>query len=464
MTRRTLFLSLLAVFALANAGAQTRILRIAACNTAADFTNSYTPTWSSIGPPLPGLITPAGNLTAVTSGGVLEGIGEEVVNGHAQPVDIVALEETVTNSLTVLPIVNGLNSFYGVSGMYSNSSYQATESNGDPTFGNGPSAVVFNTRTVQLLASAPVDPPGGTGQLGGKSSGKSGMYREVMRYQFAPAGVATNGSNVFYIYVSHYKSGAASTSNNTNSRAGEAFIVRSNMMTTLSTNARVLHVGDFNTGDASETMYATLTAPGTNQLIDPLNPARSLTTNFDGGTAPANLTESATYLQYRDDYEMMTTNVYSGTGGGLALIPGTYHHFGNNGTTAYQGAVNSAGNTALNNRLVTNGPVFISAAQLYLDLTNASDHLPVVADYTIPIPTPTITSLNLAGTNLVFNLANCITGGVFTVLTSTNLLLPRTNWTALAITNTATGGNFTFTVTNAVNPASPGQFYLLQEK
>jgi hypothetical protein len=463
MTRRTLFLSLLAVFALANAGAQTRILRIVTYNIEADFTNSYTPTWSSIGPPLPGLITPAGNLTAVNSGGVLEGIGEEVVNGHAQPVDIVALEETVTNPLTVLPIVNGLNSFYGVSGMYSNSSYQATESNGDPTFGNGPSAVVFNTRTVQLLASAPVDPPGGTGQLGGKSSGKSGMYREVMRYQFAPAGVATNGSNVFYIYVSHYKSGAAGVSNNTNSRAGEAIIVRSNMMTTLSTNARVLHVGDFNTGDASETMCATLTALGTNQLIDPLNPARSLTTNFDGSTTPANLTESATYLQYRDDYQMMTTNVYSSAGGGLALIPGTYHHFGNNGTTAYQGAVNSAGNTALNN-LVTNGPVFISAAQLFMDLTNASDHLPVVADYTIPLPAPVISSFSLAGTNLIFNVANCITGGVFTVLTSTDISLRLTNWTALAITSTATGGSFTLTATNAVNPAAPRQFYLLQEK
>jgi len=67
------------------------------------------------------------------------------------------------------------------------------------------------------------------------------------------------------------------------------------MVTTLATNARVLHVGDFNTGDASEAMYATLTAPGTNQLIDPLNPARSLTTNFDGSTTPGNLTESADF-------------------------------------------------------------------------------------------------------------------------------------------------------------------------
>jgi hypothetical protein len=117
----------------------------------------------------------------------------------------------------------------------------------------------------------------------------------------------------------------------------------------------------------------------------------------------------------------------------------------------------------LNNRLATNGPFFISAAQLYLDLTNASDHLPVVADYTVPLPAPVIAGFNLAGTNLVFNVANSITGGVFTVLTSTNLALPLANWTALA-TNVAPGGVFMLTATNAVNPAAPGQFYLLQEK
>jgi hypothetical protein len=86
-----------------------------------------------------------------------------------------------------------------------------------------------------------------------------------------------------------------------------------------------------------------------------------------------------------------------------------------------------------------------------------------VADYTIPIPAPLITGISLAGTNLVLNAANCITGGVFTVLMSTNLTFPLTNWTALA-TNVSNGGNFTFTATNAVNPAVPAQFYLLQEQ
>ena len=57
--------------------------------------------------------------------------------------------------------------------------------------------------------------------------------------------------------------------------------------------------------------------------------------------------------------------------------------------------------------------------------------------------------------------ANSITGGVFTVLTSANLSLPRTNWTALA-TNVANSATFRFT--NGLNPAAPAQFYLFQEK
>jgi hypothetical protein len=434
------------------ASAQTRTLRIAAYNIEDDINGATSP--------LPGLIAPPSNTNSFTSGGVLEGIGEEIVGtGPARPLDILALEETTSNPITVAPIVSGLNSFYGVAGMYSNSTYQATESGGNATSGNGPNAIVYNTRTVQLLASVPVDPPGGTGSLG---SG-SGEYREIMRYQFAPAGVATNALNTFYIYVSHYKSGSSSSSSVTNSRNGEALIVRSNMVSTLPSGARILHVGDFNTGDASEPMYATLTAPGAGQLLDTLNPARSLTTNFDGSAAPAVLTESATYLQYRDDYQMMTTNVYYGSGGGLALVPGTYHAFGNNGTTPYQGNINSGSDTALNGRLATNGPVFISAAQLYLDLTNASDHLPVVADYTVPLPVPVITGVSLAGANLVLNLANCATGAVCTVLSSTNAALPLAGWTPLA-TNTAPAAAFTLTATNAVNPAATGQFCLLLEK
>lgn len=456
------------MIAVADVRAQTRILRIASYNIEADIgVSNSQPTFTNIvsagaaGAPLPGLVAPATNGTAVQLGGVLEGIGEEVLNGNAQPLDILALQETTSNPLTVTPIVNALNTFYGIVGMYSNSTYQATESGNNPRIGNGPNALVYNTLTVQLLASTPIDPPGGTSQLGGVSSGNSGEYREVMRYEFAPAGVAANVSNVFYIYVSHYKSGAASTTNNAESRAGEAFIVRSNMMTTLPSTACVLHVGDFNTGDTSEAMYGMLTTTGTNQLTDPLNPTLLLTTNFDSKADAANLTESSTFVEYRDDYQMMTTNIYIGAAGGLALVPGSYHVFGNNGTAGFEKTVNSAANTALNNRLATNGPVFISAADLYVDLTGASDHLPIVADYTISIPAPVISGVNLAGNDLVFSVTNGITNAVYVVLMSTNASPPPANWTAIA-TNTASAANFTVVATNSFSSSVPAEYFILR--
>ena len=229
--------------------AQAGTLRIVTYNVEADV---------GVTTPLPGLIAPPDNPGNVQAGGVLEGIGEELLNGNAQPLDALALEETTGNSVTVAPIVAGLNSFYGVPGMYSNSAYQATQFGGNDNTGsgNGPNAMVYNAKTQQLLASVPWIRPAASGNLGSAS----GEYREVMRYEFAPAGVAPTVTNEFYIYVSHYKSGAATTTGVTNSRNNEAIIIRNNAAT-LPPTARILHVGDFNTGDASEPMYATLTAP-----------------------------------------------------------------------------------------------------------------------------------------------------------------------------------------------------------
>jgi endonuclease/exonuclease/phosphatase family metal-dependent hydrolase len=460
----------LAAFA---ASGQTRTLRIVTYNIEADigvtnvqpaFTNVVKS--SAVGPPLPGLIAPPTNSAAVQSGGVLEGIGEEIVgNDPARAIDILALEETTGNTQTVAPVVNGLNAFYNSPGMFTNSSYQATEEYGDPTVGDGPNAIVFNTKTVQLLASVPVDPPGGTNNLGSTY----GEYREVMRYEYAPAGIAPASSNEFYIYVSHYKSGGSSDNSD---RAGEAQIIRTNEAMDLPATARVLYVGDYNITASSDPSYQIIVsnaAPnGTRQGagVDPFNPGNNPNINWHDSSAGTNLlaqeTDNCDFIQYRDDLEMMTTNVYSGAAGGLKYVSGTYHTFGNNGSVKYQGTVNTNANTSLN-KLATNGPAFISAAQLLVDLTGASDHLPVVADYTIPVPAPVITGFNVAGTNLVFNVADCATGGIYAVLTTTNLSVPPANWTALA-TNVANGGSFKLTATNAADPNVPNRFYLLQQQ
>jgi hypothetical protein len=326
---------------------------------------------------------------------------------------------------------------------------------------------------VQLVASVPVDPTGGTSKLGSSS----GEYREVMRYEFAPAGIAPASTNEFYIYVSHYKSGS-STVNQTDltdetDRWDEAQIIRNNEASLPST-ARVLYVGDYNLDfNAAEPAYQTIlsnAAPNgiqQGQGVDPLNVTDNQSIDWSDSTTDTNilvmLTEEDYELRYRDDLQVMSSNVFYDVPGGLQYVPGTYHAFANNASVAYHGSVSTNGDTALNNDLVTNGPVFISAYQNYVDLTGASDHLPVVADYSIPMPAPGISSLSLAGANLVFNVANNITNGVLIVLMSTNISLPLTNWTAVA-TNIVGGGSASITATNVVLPSAPGQFFVLQEK
>ncbi|HUJ72043.1 MAG TPA: putative Ig domain-containing protein [Verrucomicrobiae bacterium] len=371
------------------ASGQTQTVRIVTYNIDADQGEDG----AAFTLPQPGLIAPSVG-GSVTNGGVLEGIGEEVVNGDpAQPIDILALQETTSNTTTVQPIVDGLNTFYAVHGPaagYAMSPYQATESNGDPTFGNGPNALVYNTNTVQLLASVPVDPPGGTNQLGSVS----GEYREVMRYEFAPAGVTPTTNNEFYIYVSHYKASAGIT--NETHRLGEAEIIRNDEAANLPATARVIYLGDYNPDNNSgEPAYQTIlsnSAPDTvqqGQGVDPLNTSGATNIDWSDTTTDTNilfmLTEESYELRFRDDLQVMTSNVYYDVAGGLQYVPGTYHSFGNNATIPWASSVTNGSNTALSG-IPTNA--YISAAQCYTDLTTATDHLPVVADYIIVIPPP----------------------------------------------------------------------------
>jgi autotransporter-associated beta strand protein len=76
-------------------------------------------------------------------------------------------------------------------------------------------------------------------------------------------------------------------------------------------------------------------------------------------------------------------------------------------------------------------------------------------------PAPHITGFSLSGTNLVFSGTNGWTNGTYELLTSTNVALALTNWTAIA-TNTF-DSNGQFNLTNGINPDAPQQFYILSQ-
>ncbi len=212
---------------------------------------------------------------------------------------------------------------------------------------------------------------------GTPTSGTGGAPRQAVRYQFRPSGGAAGSE--FYVYVCHMKSsasGAAAT--NQASRNTEAQLVHADLAG-LPADARALVMGDVNMEGSFEAAYQTLTAAGAGQVVDPLNVPQDNTQVWNSTAFLPILTESATNLRYRDDIQFMTPNVFGGkSASGLRYVAGTHRAFGNNGTVPLNGSVNRTSNTALDGLA---GPITPAAA--LAALTTASDHLPVVADYSV---------------------------------------------------------------------------------
>ncbi|HEX4122324.1 MAG TPA: leucine-rich repeat protein [Verrucomicrobiae bacterium] len=71
-------------------------------------------------------------------------------------------------------------------------------------------------------------------------------------------------------------------------------------------------------------------------------------------------------------------------------------------------------------------------------------------------------SLGVAGSNLVLNGTNGLSGGTYIVLTSATLAAPLSQWTPMATNLLGASGNFSITITNAVSPGVAQRFYILQ--
>jgi hypothetical protein len=83
-----------------------------------------------------------------------------------------------------------------------------------------------------------------------------------------------------------------------------------------------------------------------------MNPTNNYNITWDTTATYKNLmSESVTNLRYRDDLQLMTSNVYNGTGGSLAYVQNSLHPFGNDGTTAVHGNI-STSSTSLHDLLL----------------------------------------------------------------------------------------------------------------
>jgi hypothetical protein len=76
------------------------------------------------------------------------------------------------------------------------------------------------------------------------------------------------------------------------------------------------------------------------------------------------------------------------------------------------------------------------------------------------LPPASISTINLAGTNVILGSSNGIAGNGYSVLVTTNLTLPLNNWSAIQSGSFDTNGNLR--VTNGMNPSVLQEFYRLQ--
>jgi autotransporter-associated beta strand protein len=437
---------------IAGFGQITQSIRIVTFNTQDDVTSP----------------TPSGALPYLAT--TLEGIGQQKYVGDniLQLPDVIALQETTNNSSTTSPLVNSLNTFYGVN-IFNYSALQGTSTGGT---GGGPNALIYNQTTMNLMASVAV------GTATGKNSGTyQGEFRQVLRYQFQPLADKGTQGGIFYVYDSHYKAGSAGTVDGSLTdgqyRAEEAAIIRNDEAANLPANAAVLYVGDYNGDGSTETAYQTITAANSPSGInqgqgwDPLN----LTDNYNetwalSSTYKGIMTESNDNLRYRDDLEIMTANILSGTANGLSYINNSYHAFGNNGSTAVHGNVDSpptnnpdgsptnTNNTALND-IYGHGPLSIATVFNSMQGSLGSDHLPVVADYSAVVATPTVTWNNTSGTGNgtlwdTFN-QNWNNGSSTWYLDGSNVIFNDTNHSHYAVTLNTTVNPASIAINNSSN-------------
>jgi hypothetical protein len=304
---------------------------------------------------------------------VLRAIGEEEVNGIARPIDVLLLQEQNSASSNTQSFVNYLNSVYGAG------TYARGVVNGGPPTSGIRQTIVYRTQSVDLLAENAFGNTISTPQ-------NPAQERQTLRFQLRPDGYGSSAD--FYAYNSHYR--ADTSANDQAQRAAEATTIRTHPTLgsdALGDGAHALFVGDYNMRSSSEAAFQTLIAPGPGQANDPID--RLGTWNNDSMFADVHTQSPCTSgcgagsgLDDRFDFQLVTGELLDGEG--LSYIPGSYHAFGNNGSTFNMNINERNASNQLINTYEFNGVTSFTRAQILDALRNATDHLPVVADYQLP--------------------------------------------------------------------------------
>tara|TARA_Y100000589_G_scaffold246940_1_gene234861 strand:+ start:719 stop:2494 length:1776 start_codon:yes stop_codon:yes gene_type:complete len=289
-----------------------------------------------------------GNSAALAA--VLGDMSNDDSAGQSHPVSIMVFQEVTQDSFNALTSM--------LTPVYTAATYTNTN---EDSYG-GAQAVFYRSDVVFEV------PAGHDGTY-------TGAGRRARRWQFRLTGYDDPFVD-FYVYSGHLKAGTGETNEDDRVFGIENII---DNVQEISGDPHVIICGDFNFYGNNEPAYQTLLNYGSIEIVDPLG-----TGNWAGAANASMHTQSPRDISDdglagggmddRFDFQVHTQNMSGDRG--LKLIPGSMRAVGNDGNH-YNEAINDGNNnyfpgeTARSNALANN-------------LHNASDHIPVMADYRIP--------------------------------------------------------------------------------
>jgi autotransporter-associated beta strand protein len=150
------------------------------------------------------------------------------------------------------------------------------------------------------------------------------------------------------------------------------------------------------------------------------------------------------------------------TNGTLAMSPGTVVKINNTGPALVVGTYTIIG--ANNGGSVTwpSPPSFmVTGGGIATGATASLQIISGALDLVVTYPTPHITGISISGTTLTMTATNGGAGAQYTLMGSTNMLLPLNQWTPILTNQFDQNGNINL-ATNIVNSGNPLEFYLLE--
>ena len=298
---------------------------------------------------------------------------------------------------------------------------------------------------------------GTNGDLGDSGLGTGGLYAGAINNN----GFLTNAASVNQTWSGQI-SGAGSLIQNGTGTLTLSSAESYTGATTISAGTLALGLG----GSISSTPSISIAAGATFDVssADPYT-LGTATLSASGAANPATI-KNAAFGGRIDLGSQPISLAYDGSHPALTISQGTLSLNGNAftvntvsplGSGTYpivhqaSGAISSAGSYSVS------GTAIGAGATGTISVSGGNVNLVIVTP--IP-PSPTITSVMVSGTTLTITATNGAPNGPYVVLQSTNVALPRSQWTPVMSSSFDANGNINLS-TNIVNPGVPVEFYIL---